>query len=577
MSLTMPRAGSWRRLSALRRRARPLVAPVAGWANRDMRRTIVLCIAVICACFMGAVALLMWRSYSDAFGDAEGYARAQAAALAADTGRQLDRMEALSIAYLNAVDEPSARGVLAAESGRLLNIALADASGHFISAMHGQALAAQPLPAAAVQRAMHGRVAGAYADPAIGASALLVMFRADKETPARFVVVLLNPAGLVPAYAIGGGALLSPDGAALALGSGWTSPPPEFALRTDRRGSDIRYVGDKSGQRLVAIAPVPGWPLSAAASVTAREALTGWYAALPLYLFLLLGIALTAFGTARVLMRRIETRPRPEGAPLPGQLVVDARDTALRARLSDAEKRSQEAERAKAEFLAHMSHELRTPLNAIIGFAEIIEADLLAGQSREKYVEYASDIARAARSLHARLGEILELAAMAGDQHELKGETTDATEVARECIDQVRGFAQARNIRLNTNLPALPEVRADAVAIKRILIVLLSNALRFTQDGGNVDLDARKFDKEVILTVRDTGQGPSPEGTPPRPPLRDKDRSFGLGFAMATTLARRMGGSVRISGMAAGAVAELRLPVAEIVSQTAARRATLRG
>jgi signal transduction histidine kinase len=570
---TAARTAAWRPFARarfrLQRAARHLLAALHARGNR--RLTIIVSVSAICACFAAAAALQMQRDYAAALADAEFNARIQAEELAAETGHSLDKLAALGAGYLSAVDEQSAASVLAAESDRVINVALADAGGRFIAALRGSALGAHPLPAAAVAQALRTRTAGAYADPAIGASPLTLIFRADRETPARFVVVLLNPATVMPSLTIGSSALLTPDGEALALSAGWDAPPPAFVLRMREGGSDLRYVDDDKGRRIVALAAVPGWPLAAATSLRAADALASWYRALPLYLFLLLGPAFAGTALAVVLIRQSQNRGRAQTAYLPDPAMTHVKEAELVARLTDAEKRANEAERAKAEFLAHMSHELRTPLNAIVGFAEIIEAGLFGPAGNDKYAEYAGDIAQAARALHTRIGEILELAAIAAERQQLDEVATDAVAVARACVDQVRGFAQARDIKLEARLAELPLARADATAIKRILIVLLSNALRFTHDGGSIHVEARLDGDTIVLAVRDNGYGMSPEdaehaGTPTalgRAGARGRDRRFGLGFAMAMALARRMGGALRISGaLGGGALAELRLPKA---------------
>ena len=562
---------------------RPFTARLAAAARRNPRLTIMMTVSVICICFMAAMGVAVERAYSGALDDAEASIRAQAAELAAEAGNKLDRIAALSVGYLNAIDERSAATVVAGEADAILNIALVDASGHFVAALHGGALQAKPLSPAAVAAAMRAHVVASYRDPAIGTSPLTLVFRTDRETPARFAVVVLNPASVMPAFATASSALLTVDGGTLALSAGWRAPPPAYALRARPNGSDIRYVEADSGRRIVALTSVPGWPLAAATSVRAVDALAGWYAALPVYIFLLLGIPLAGAALAFVLLRAADAGDEAGAGAIPHRVMVHARETALRTRLADAERRSLEAERAKAEFLAHMSHELRTPLNAIAGFAEIIEQGMFGPAGHDKYSEYAGDISRAARSLHQRIGEILELAAMAAENQELDGIATDASAVARACVDQVRGFAQARGIKLDAALPALTPARADATAIKRIMIVLLSNALRFTRDKGTVDITAREEDDAIVLAVRDSGQGASdrvsPEGTPPRGVQRERerDRSYGLGLAMAMALARRMGGSLRMSGaLDGGAAAELRLPLArpKVQAQQEVKRAS---
>lgn len=552
----------------IRARIDPLIHRITVLANRNQRFTIVVCVGAICGCFAAATGLKMIADYNSAIATAEDYARAQAGELAAETGRALDRLAALGVGYINAVDERSAASVIAAESERVLNIAVADAEGRVISAMRGSVTRARPLAAQLVAQARRARTAGPYSDPAIGGSPLTIIFRADRENPPRFVMMLVNPAALVPRATVGGSALLTTDGAALALTQGWPAPPPAYVLRTREGGSDLREIDGADGNRIVALASVPGWPLAAATSIATSDALWGWYWSLPFYLFLLLGPVAAGAGFAIVMMRQIADAERPKTQePNQALAVSRVKEIALIARLNEAEKRAEEAERAKQEFLAHMSHELRTPLNAIVGFAEIIESGLFGPAGTGKYVEYAGDIAKAGRDLHQRIGDILEIAGIAGERHKLDKLPVDSVAIVRTCIDQVRGFAQARDIKLETQLTPIPLASGDATAVRRILIVLLSNALRFTQDGGTIHIGSLVEGQNVVIAVRDNdfGAKSDEESHGPVTHLRgseERERSFGLGLALAMALARRMGAALRIAGARNGALIELRMPIA---------------
>ena len=229
--------------------------------------------------------------------------------------------------------------------------------------------------------------------------------------------------------------------------------------------------------------------------------------------------------------------------------------------------------RAKAEFVAHMSHELRTPLNAIIGFAEIIQGGLYGPPGHAKYAEYAGDIASAGRTLHARIGDILEFANVEAERQPLNLGPCDLKPVILFCLEQAHGIALARRIELVCNAHQSLLARADEAALKRILTVLLSNALRYTPDGGRIRLDVFAQQDTVVLSLRDNGFGLSPDeaaraGQPfvrfARPDdERGPGKGLGLGLTIAMALARRMGGALRLSGATGeGTWAELRLPKA---------------
>jgi signal transduction histidine kinase len=542
-------------------------------------------VLLICSCFAAATALQMHRDYTHALALAESFSAAQAASVAGETAKTLDRLSALGIAYVNAIDEQSAAQVVSgSEPDRVLNIALADATGRIVSALKGNPLTAKPIAAASLKRAFARRSIETYSDPAIGASPFTLMFRADKERPARYIVMVLDPVSLLPNaggrnHGFGETAIFTRAGAALALSDGWQNAPPGYLLRDDAAKPSVRYVDVGGERRIVALSPVPGWPLSAATSLRAGDALASWYGSLPLYLFVILGPAIAGAALAAIFVHEFERGMRARSAAAEatsesgeGEAAKTAEspqsESELLARLAIAERRAQESERAKLEFVAHMSHELRTPLNAVIGFAEIIGTGLFGPAGNAKYVEYAHDIAAAGRSLHGRLGEILEFAKLSPEDQAIEMQEFDLAEVARTCAAGCQGVALSRNIVFRQQLSVLPKAKGDARAVKRILTVILSNALRYTPEGGSVSLEAREEDETLVLGVRDSGTGISTDeaeriGTPFARFERAEENGIGLGLAAAMALARRMGGALRLEGsLGEGTWAELRLPKA---------------
>jgi two-component system cell cycle sensor histidine kinase PleC len=298
-------------------------------------------------------------------------------------------------------------------------------------------------------------------------------------------------------------------------------------------------VEQPDGTRLVSLRRIPGWPLDAGASIPSGDALSAWYGALPLYFFFIFGPSLAGAGLAVIFVREFERRARL--AEMTKALRnTNPEEARLLVRLAEAERRATEARRAKSEFIAHMSHELRTPLNAIIGFSEVIEKGVFGEVNNSKYVEYAHDINSAGRALHAKIGDILDFADLDAGRHPIDMQTIDAAAVARAAVGEVA---------------------------RRILANLLSNATQYTPPGGSVRVQLRSEDGAVVITVRDTGLGFSEyENEHAGEAFARFDRpgsvtGTGLGVAVATALARRMGGSLRIgNAQGDGTLAELRLP-----------------
>jgi signal transduction histidine kinase len=165
------------------------------------------------------------------------------------------------------------------------------------------------------------------------------------------------------------------------------------------------------------------------------------------------------------------------------------------------------ASRHKSEFLANMSHELRTPLNAIIGFSEVL-GERLFGDLNAKQSEYVTDIAESGRHLLELINDILDLSKIEAGRMELDASDVDLPKTIAQTLSLVRERAERRGIALSSAVDdAIGTVRADARKVKQVLLNLLSNALKFTPEGGRIDIRAAAFDDRVEVSVADTGIG----------------------------------------------------------------------
>jgi two-component system, NtrC family, sensor kinase len=169
------------------------------------------------------------------------------------------------------------------------------------------------------------------------------------------------------------------------------------------------------------------------------------------------------------------------------------------------------ASRHKSEFLANMSHELRTPLNAIIGFSEVL-GERLFGDLNTKQAEYVTDIAESGRHLLELINDILDLSKIEAGRMELDAGDVDLPKTIAQTLSLVRERAERRGIALSSAVDdAIGIVRADARKVKQVLLNLLSNALKFTPEGGRIDVRATAFADRVEVSVTDTGIGIAPE------------------------------------------------------------------
>jgi signal transduction histidine kinase len=168
------------------------------------------------------------------------------------------------------------------------------------------------------------------------------------------------------------------------------------------------------------------------------------------------------------------------------------------------------ASQHKSEFLANMSHELRTPLNAIIGFSEVL-SERLFGEMNDKQAEYVRDITESGRHLLSLINEILDLSKIEAGRMELDLLEFDLATTIDNTLSLVRERAQRRGIALNSTVDAgVTTLHADERKVKQVLLNLLSNALKFTPEGGAIDVRVRPTADEVEIAVKDTGVGIAP-------------------------------------------------------------------
>jgi len=169
------------------------------------------------------------------------------------------------------------------------------------------------------------------------------------------------------------------------------------------------------------------------------------------------------------------------------------------------------ASRHKSEFLANMSHELRTPLNAIIGFSEVLN-ERLFGELNAKQAEYVGDIADSGRHLLELINDILDLSKIEAGRMELDAAEVDLPKAIAQTLSLVRERAERRGITLSSGVDDdVCTVRADARKVKQVLLNLLSNALKFTPEGGRIDVRGAAYADRVEVSVTDTGIGIAPE------------------------------------------------------------------
>ncbi len=237
--------------------------------------------------------------------------------------------------------------------------------------------------------------------------------------------------------------------------------------------------------------------------------------------------------------------------------------------LAEANRRLDEATQAKNEFLASMSHELRTPLNSILGFSGTMLGEL-AGPVSDEQRRQLGMISNSGRHLLELINGLLDLAKIESGQTDIAIGEVDFAALVSEVVDTVRPMAAAKGLSLRAESTCDPlRISSDRTRIRQILLNLLGNAVKFTDEGGIV-LSVERTVDAVRLHVRDTGRGIAVEdidhifdqyyqGVPPE---GGKSAGTGLGLAVSRRLASMLGGDLSATSVPGeGSVFTLVLPV----------------
>ncbi|MCU6278583.1 transporter substrate-binding domain-containing protein [Enterobacter quasiroggenkampii] len=249
-----------------------------------------------------------------------------------------------------------------------------------------------------------------------------------------------------------------------------------------------------------------------------------------------------------------------DGLGLPGGFICTWMDMTeqeeLNGALKDARERAEQANRAKSTFLATMSHEIRTPVSAIIGLLELAVKTTQTEADKEDTIRVAWE---SAKNLMGLIGDILDMARIESGRLELAPEWVRTSDLLPPIVRVFEGLARQKNLQLKSMLPGVMpyEVFLDPLRFRQVLSNLVSNAIKFTEQGHvEVDLDINycRNDGNIILSVSvsDTGKGISKEEQadifdPWVQARAGRTQSgSGLGLAICLQLVRMMGGDIRM-------------------------------
>jgi signal transduction histidine kinase/DNA-binding NarL/FixJ family response regulator len=259
------------------------------------------------------------------------------------------------------------------------------------------------------------------------------------------------------------------------------------------------------------------------------------------------------------------------------QRQYELRDTlvALQTSRIDAE----HANRLKDEFLATVSHELRTPLNAILGWVAMLRQARFEPSRVATILEIVERNAKAQAQL---IADVLDISRMITGRVKLEVSAVSLARVIWDAVDSIRPGAAARAIELHLDVDEGPIANADPDRLQQIVWNLLSNASKFTPEGGRIDVSLEADSTRATITVSDNGAGIAPDFLPfVFDRFRQADQGFtrshgglGLGLAIVKHLTEMHGGEVvaRSDGPGKGATFEVRLPLARSVGRAVRAR-----
>jgi signal transduction histidine kinase len=236
-------------------------------------------------------------------------------------------------------------------------------------------------------------------------------------------------------------------------------------------------------------------------------------------------------------------------------------------RLAGQNERLRELDRLKDEFVSTVSHELRTPLTSIRGYLELLLADTGLDEEQRRFLAVAD---RNSERLLGLVNDLLLVAEIDAGKLALDLRRVDLREIVAECVESSQPAVAAKGIELSLRTSQLPELEGDPARLAQVLDNLVSNALKFTQPGGRVEVRLGTVDGTAVVEVEDTGLG-LPE--PDREQLfqrffrsseaaRNAIPGTGLGLAIAKAIVERHGGRIELeSAPGVGTTVRVELPL----------------
>jgi signal transduction histidine kinase len=281
-------------------------------------------------------------------------------------------------------------------------------------------------------------------------------------------------------------------------------------------------------------------------------------------------------GALPQVIERSATRTNESAAALETMREISGRLLLATIREQEARDEAEAANRAKDQFLAMVSHELRTPLNAILGWSAILS------ERPDESARGLKVIRRNAEALLKLVEELLDAARLTNETLTIQPAPINLREVVCGAVDAVKPAADLKGVALRTTVPdALPRMTGDPDRLRQVFLNVLSNALKFTDAGGGIEVCASVLGKLARVSIRDSGSGIDPDelphvferfrqGTDAAP-----GQGLGLGLTIAHVLVELHGGTIQIAspGVGQGTTCTIELPLTSQVTAQSLPRA----